>query len=127
MRQKHFLSLFLLALTASCAHVTVPNISICSVAGVVEDGGVCAHTEDSTTWYLTLDQLVQMLEAQPASGTTPAHGAALIESSEDFNALYTSLKEACRILGDRCTEEMSAQIEKMDVVKRLLRAKGAQL
>jgi hypothetical protein len=107
---------------AVSACVTVPNTKVCSVAGVISAGGICAETLTSRTSDLTMDEFLDFLEAQPErpdpkdpSKKLPAHGAAVCQSSEDWNKQKTALEQACRELGKRCSYEIRRALAAIEV------------
>jgi len=126
-------SLALLALSfIGC--VTVPNVTVCSVAGYLSDCAstvgstcaICAQTQTTVTSQLTFPQLLEFLEAQPATPTAPAHGAAIIISDADWSALETALEQACRELGPDCKTEVSQALNMMFKVRNRIQLKVKQ-
>lgn len=100
-----------------CGHVTVTNKEICSVAGRIQFGGICAETHTETTRDLTYIELMDMLEAQEdrpdpqdATRVLPAHGAAIIMTTADFGSFKTELEVACRLLKSKCSYEVQQAI-----------------
>lgn len=94
---KRFLqSTLALVLLSSC--VTVPNVKVCSVAGVMTAGAICAETISGKTSEMDFNQLIDFLEPQQ----NPKRAGAVFMSSEDFNKVKTALEEACRELGPKC-------------------------
>ncbi len=125
MRKLLWLSSLILA-ASGC--VTVSNTRVCSVAGQAQYGAICAETLTSKTYDLTFDQLIDMLEAQPErpdpdhpGQVLPAHGAAIIQSSEDWGKNKTALEEACRELGARCSYEVKQAIVNLNRATEKLR------
>lgn len=113
-------------LLASCA--TIPNSIVCTPAGLVTLGGICGETQTSKTWDLTFEEFIYFLEAQAEhpdpnepTHTVPAKGAAMCQSSEDYQKQKTALETACRLLGPRCSYEIKKQIKTMQAnIDRLL-------
>lgn len=119
MRKSHFLSLFVTALLLEGC-VTIPNTTDCTVAGLIQNGMICAETNTSKTSQLTAKQMVEFLEPQPerpdpndATKTLPARAGATCQSSEDRKKIKDAIEEACRELGTHCTYEIKQAIEKM--------------
>lgn len=90
--------------------MTIRDGKVCSVAGTLSAGAICAHTLTSETNDLSMDEFLDFLEAEPErpdpnnpSQTLPAHGAALCMSPADWNLMKTELEQACREMGTRCT------------------------
>lgn len=84
-------------------------------------GAICAETQTSRTFDLTLDQLIEMLEPQgerddPAhpGQKLPARAGAIIQSAEDYNKNKTALESACRELGSHCSYEIRQAIASMN-------------
>lgn len=108
--------LSLLILLASSCGVTIPNIRLCSVAGVLAGGGDCTYTLSDKKEKLTLDEMLDFLEGPKGDGP------AICTSTNDFNREATALAEACRILGPRCTKEIVEAIEKAQAKIALMRS-----
>lgn len=109
MQKKLFLSLFLTALLlSSCGHIQVPNTEFCTVAGTVSAGAICAETITHKTRDMTFDEFLIFLEP------TDQRGGALCQSADDYNELKTTLEQACRLLGTRCSYEMKRTIQGME-------------
>ncbi len=125
-KKKIFLNTFVLILLANCASTEVPNTEVCAVAGVLSAGMDCAETLTAKTRSMDLHQAITFLEPQeeitnPDGTVTPARGAALCQSSEDWGEMKTALEQACKILGPRCTYEMHQAIAAASsVIDRLL-------
>ncbi len=108
---KRLLSLCVLLL-GSCNTITVsiPNVTDCSVAGKLSNGGFCAESNTSKITILSYDEYMAFLEPSATKG------AAICQSSADYGALKTALDDACRAMGDGCTLEVKAQIKHMEGV-----------
>lgn len=121
-------------LMLSCVpSVTVKDGNVCSVAGKLSAGGVCAHLTTDATSDLTFLEMIDFLEAKQArdcvpvpgfpvcaddqSQGAPAHlearGAAVVVSSDDFGELLKELKTLCRGVGDKCTFETRQKIDRL--------------
>ena len=105
------MSLLAALLLSGCAHITVPNTEVCSVAGLIDAGADCVQTIQNTRRSMDLAELIVFLEAQPEYVDTDgvyhsARGAAFIMSADDFNKMKTALEQACEKLGNQCTYEM---------------------
>lgn len=88
-KMRKALSLLSLSLT-SC--ITVPNVEVCSTAGLISDGAVCSATNTGQTSALTFDQFVNFLEASQS----PAKAASVCMSASDFSRVKTALQQACK-------------------------------
>jgi hypothetical protein len=102
----------LLGLTLNSC-VKIPNLKVCSVAGTMSAGSICADTLRPNTYDMTLEETIEFLEAQPErpdptnpNNKLPARGAAIFMSADDWNRMKTALDEACRELGSHCTPEI---------------------
>jgi hypothetical protein len=89
------------------------------VSGTISAGGNCVRTLSPETRQLSFDEFLDFLEASEEiknpDGTVlrPAKGAALCQSSDDFNKIKTALEQACYALKKRCTFEMQQVIQSM--------------
>lgn len=84
--------------------VSVPATKVCTVAGQLRAGMVCADTHSGATYDMSFDETLTFLEP------TDTRGGALCQSADDWNKLKTALEKACRELGPRCTYEMKQAI-----------------
>jgi hypothetical protein len=85
------------------------------------------------TFTISEHELLDLLDAQPKARTCvpkgdlpvcaddqstgtpaaiPARGASIVMIDGQWNAFKTALEKACRLLGQRCTYEMKALLEK---------------
>lgn len=118
----HFLTLLSLLLSG-CSAIQVQDTVVCATAGIMAAGGSCAHTLTEETYDLDLNGWLDFLEPKaeftdPITGkVTPARGAALCQNADDWNKIKTSLEQACKILGKRCTYEQRKALK--DVGDRL--------
>ena len=108
--------LCLLPLALSSCSVTVPNVMLCTTAGVMSAGGDCAKSLSDDTATLDLDQWIEFLEPQveqvlPGDVKIPARGGALCMSSDDFAKLKTAMEQACHKLGRWCSYEVKTTME----------------
>lgn len=108
--------LFLLLSVLSSCSVTVPNIMLCTTAGVLSAGGDCSKTLSDEPATLDLDQWIAFLEPQseqvlPGDVKVPARGGALCMSSDDFSKLKTAMEQACHKLGRWCSYEVQTTME----------------
>lgn len=101
-----FLILCASIIFVSCAHIKVPNTEVCAVAGVVAAGADCAETQTKKTRSMNMDMFIEWLEPDEKT----QRGAALCQSSDDWNKQKTALETACRKLGVGCTYEMKKVI-----------------
>ncbi len=105
---KAFLSIFGLVVLSSC--VTIPNTMVCTAAGRLSVGAICAETLTAKTSDMTFDQYIAFLEPQPAISGLPERSGALCQSSDDWNKMKTALEQACRELGAACSNDTKASI-----------------
>lgn len=106
---------------------------MCAPAGKLSAGGICTHLISPEKTFISFNEILDMLEAQPErecvpvpglsvcadnqNGTPqkiPARGAAIIMSAEDWGAMKTELEEACRKLGKRCSYEVRQMILRLN-------------
>jgi hypothetical protein len=52
-----------------------------------------------------------MIEAQPATSTTPAHPPGVFQSASDYGEETTELETACRLLKNDCSYALQSTIE----------------
>lgn len=123
-----FLSLFVSALSG-CA--TIPNTTVCTVAGVFSAGAICAETLTPNTSSMTLDEYLAFLEPQaerpdPANPgkTLPPRAGAMCQSADDWNAQKTALEQTCRLLGPRCSYQVKKAIKSLNSAMRYLNSKA---
>jgi hypothetical protein len=96
----------------SCQHVTIKNRQPCFVNGIISQGATCANTvTDHTTWQISTQQVLDILEARPVNGNIPAHPPGVFQSADDYGGETTELDIACRLLGDDCSYELQQMIE----------------
>lgn len=120
------LSLILFAgIVNGCAvphiHVTVPNITLFSVAGSLTDGAIWADSQDAQTGVITAVQLVQLLEASDGSNpANPKHAAAIILTATDYEAFTTAAESACHDLGKYCTPAIKQTLQNWQSAKAAL-------
>lgn len=106
-------SLILLGLTwlaISCAHVKVPNVKACAVAGSLQNGMDCAYTLSSETSQMDAQEMIAFLEPDPINNK----GAAICQASEDWGKIKTALEQACKQLKKRCSYEIKEAIITVD-------------
>lgn len=104
----------------SCSAVQVRDTEICAVAGRMKAGADCVHTLTDEERSMSLDEFISFLEpqrevkdAKTGKVTQEERGAALCQSSKDFNANKTALEQACYLLKSACTFEIKTAIKKM--------------
>lgn len=112
---RKLLWLALSTLVSGC--VTVPNWNNCSAAGSLEYGMICAETLTGKTSELNLAQTIDFLQAQSErpdpdhpGAIFPARGAAICQSSSDYQKITTVLEQMCTELGNRCSYEAKQAI-----------------
>lgn len=98
------LSLCIPALSG-CESVQIKNRLACAVNGSISLGSTCAETVTSKPSQLSMDQTLEMIEAQPN------HPPAVFQSAADYGEETTELEVACRILGNDCTYELQNTIK----------------
>lgn len=110
-----FIMVMLMTLLFGCTSVVVPDTEVCAVSGLMSAGADCSHTlaKPPQTRSMDLDEWINFLEPQkevrdPVHGSLirAQHGAALCQSSEDWNKQKTALEQACKLLGSKCTYEI---------------------
>lgn len=126
MRKLSWLSSLILLTASSC--VTIQNGNTCTVAGKLSAGGICSHITDSLTSDLSFNEMIDMIEAQPARKCVPVpgfnicaddqtkgipldlplRGGAIIMPASDATLLLTELQISCRMLGKRCSYQTKA-------------------
>lgn len=89
---KHLLASFVLLLESSC--VTIPNLNVCSPAGVIQAGADCAETNTGRTSEMTQAEFMALIE-----------GGGVCMSALDYSRLKTAVEQACKELGKRCSYE----------------------
>lgn len=116
-----------LAALVSCANVQVANTEVCAVAGVMAAGMDCAETLSQKTRSMDLTETIKFLEPQLADPVkkTPARGAAMCQSADDWNKQKTALESACKILGKSCTYEIKMALATAENNISTLQAKVA--
>lgn len=107
---------------SGCAQIKVKNTELCAVAGRLKAGADCVNTLNDDERSMNLDEFITFLEpqrevkdAKTGKVIKAERGAALCQSSDDFNATKTSLEQACNLLKNACTFEMKAAIQKLSV------------
>jgi len=108
--KKHWLSLFAILALSGCQTVTIPDVKICSVAGIIAAGADCSYTGHEENTEMNVQELIRFLE-----------GGAIIMSADDRVKEKTAVEQACYLLGDRCTFEIKQAISKMASVERVRR------
>ena len=106
-----------LVLLNSCASVQVPNTEVCAVAGKVQYGANCVHTLSDETREMQFEEFIKFLEPS----NNPPKGAALCQSSDDWNKQKTALEEACKILKDKCTYQIQQAIANIAKLRELIK------
>lgn len=121
----------LFALSTGCDSVYIQDRVGCAFAGTFEAGAICGHMRAGDTCDLSLDEMLDFMQAQPnarlcvtkcglpvcaddqtvgkAVNLAP-RGAAIAMSSLDWGGLKTDLETACRVLGDKCSYEVKKAI-----------------
>ena len=82
--------------------VTIPPSDVCTVAGVLSAGMICANTHSGAKREMDLDASIVFLEAELPTDVTPGRAGAMCMSVSDWNGMKTALEKACRMLGTRC-------------------------
>lgn len=96
---------------SSCGtNIKIHNSTICSVAGKLAAGAICADTLSDTTKDLDLNEFIEFLEPNELTGKGPA----VAMSSQDFMEIKTSLQQACTSLGNKCEYETKRVIKTME-------------
>lgn len=102
MRARSILTVSLIssALISCGETVTIPDVEVCTVAGLMAAGADCATTVSSHKRSITLEEYLIFL--QP----TDTRAGAVCATSADFNRLKTALDKACVALGSSCEKEV---------------------
>ncbi len=100
-------SSFVILALSGCQTVTFPDVTNCSVAGIIAAGMDCAATGHDENTEMNVKQTIDFLEA-----------GAICMSAEDRKKEKTAAERACVLLKDRCTFEMKQKNSKMDAVKK---------
>lgn len=111
-----WLSSFALLSASSCS-VTVPNVTVCGVAGSLNDGAMCAETLTSKTTDMTFVQFLEFLEP------TDKRGGALCLSTADYAKIKTTIEQACK-KGKFCSEEIEKTISDVSARVERVQKKG---
>lgn len=106
----------LFLLCNSCT--TVPNIELCSIAGVISAGAICVNSNNDSSRDMTMDEFFDFLEPVEAytdeSGVYhAARDGAKCMSTEDYTETKIAMEQMCRLLGKRCTYEMRKALRKL--------------
>jgi hypothetical protein len=102
---------------------TIPNTIVCTAAGTLTAGAICAETLTNKTSEMSLDAYITFLEAQEESPGQPARAGAMCQSSEDWNKQKTVLEQLCRHMGPRCTYEIKQVLTNFVTAEKLLAAR----
>lgn len=132
MRKSFLASLCVLALLLLDGCVTVPNTRVCTVAGEMSAGAICAETLTPSTFDLTLAEFLDMLEpvpdvvdpTDPSKVLVPGRAGAMVMTADDWLKNKTALESACRELGSKCSYEVQHAIAGMNTP--IVKAKQAQ-
>lgn len=95
--------------------VKINDKTVCAASGDVSSGATCTHLISSDHSFLTFDEFLDFLSARPESPdhTIPAKGAAMCMSANDWGKMKLELETACRLLGKKCSYELSKTIENL--------------
>jgi hypothetical protein len=96
-------------LLSGCVTAQIPDIKICSVAGVMSAGASCAQTLSDKTEDMDLNKWIEFLEPQ----STPPRSGALCMSSDGFSKLKTALEQLCSKAGRTCTKEVVENLKQV--------------
>lgn len=114
-----FVTMLLVSLSG-CKEIEIKNSEFCAVAGILAAGMDCANSLKPDTRSMDLDETIAWLEPSEAvldsngKEVVPARGAAICQSSNDFNENKTTLEIACRMLGKKCSYQLQQIIASMD-------------
>lgn len=89
--------------------MTVPNVKVCRVAGVMDAGADCAWTLSEQKQQMSTGEFITFLE--------PTHyrGAAFCMPVDHWVRMKTALEQACHALGSKCRPEVSVTIDALDL------------
>lgn len=96
----HFIILALQSFFLS-ACLTIKNARVCTVAGQLQDGGICSELLSDKTSSMGFDEYVTWLEPKPEASGVPG-GGAICMSASDWGTMKTELEQACRELKGAC-------------------------
>lgn len=101
-----------LAVLASCACVSIPDVEGCTVAGSIEVGANCATSNSGKKRKINAAELVQMIEPVEDRDDPSSHGktlkgraGAVIISASEYKRMKDASETACRELGVKCSYE----------------------
>lgn len=120
-------SLTLALLLTSCNNVTVPDVKLCTVAGIIQGGADCNTTFSHVPSEMSQKELLEFLEPKYESidpkdpkKKIPGRAGAILISADDWTKVAIFFEQACRALGSRCTPEMLEKIANVkDVADKL--------
>lgn len=118
--RKLWLILLVLSALTSCKGVEIPNIAVCTVAGRLRAGALCAESLSYKTYNLSYEGYLRMLEPAAATKSTPARAGAMCMTAMDFGKMKTALQQACVALKKRCTYELQAALQRVDQQQQFL-------
>lgn len=112
-------SLSVLALLVSACGTTtqIPNTMVCTSAGSLHNGAICAETITGNTSDMTFEMFLDFLEPKEAGPFNPARSGAICQSSADWGKQKTALEQACRAMGARCSYEIKQILRNMSLLQ----------
>jgi site-specific DNA-cytosine methylase len=99
---------------SSCACITVPITTHCSVAGKLAAGMDCSDSTGKIT-ELSLEETIEFLEPDELTG----RAGAICQSTADYTAIKTALDQACRKLGKACSYALRTAAKDIGTAIRL--------
>ncbi len=111
---------FTLALS-SCESVQIKNRTAYFANGELSLGATGANTVGTpSSFQITTEQALDILEARAATSSTPAHAPGVFESASDYGEETTELETACRLLKDNCSYALQTTVQnRKQIVKQL--------
>lgn len=93
-----FALLLLILLLSSC--VSIPDVKICTVAGVLSAGADCATTNSGKTSELSASEFFDFLSPDEVSA------GAVCMSAPDYSRIKTAIQQLCSVKRVKCTFEV---------------------
>ena len=118
--KKLWLTLLSLCALTSCTKVEIPNITVCTVAGRLRAGALCAESLSYKTYNLSYEAFLRRLEPAAATKTEPARAGYMCMTATDFSRMKTALQQACVAMKKKCTYELQAALQHVEQQRQFL-------
>ena len=109
-----FTILLCLILLPKCSNIPVPDVEVCTIEGRLAKGMNCITTISGQKRKMSLDEVIDFLEADRDTGK----GVAFSISSKDFSALKSALEIMCDELKGRCTPELKKSVSHLELINK---------